>query len=338
MSGKSSRGLDEVARMVVVGDGAQRQPLVQADAPDPELARPLEHRVGDLLVVHEPAAVESLGRGARVALPGVDLERGRLQVHEVEVGLAELRRDEPVGQHPARLRDAVDLVADVGHLLGRHDRLLGIRPGRRRDEPDGRLAVEEHFLDEVLPRRSASVPLSDASFGFSRRARWRSPSSACLRHRRRGSPPSSAGSYAGADVVELHVEDEERRARALLERGRLGRLDREHVEEAAEHRVHGEERRRHPAARPEEVPPAEPEPRGQPRRLGEDAVLHRPLGGRLRQRRELLVGDEPRRQRHLGARPWRMPGRTWKAWGFRPSWGGDLRRSADLEPTLSTAA
>ena len=69
------RRLDEVARMVVVGDRAERQPLVHADAPHTELARPLEHRIGDLLVVDEPAAVESLGRGARVSLPGVDLER-----------------------------------------------------------------------------------------------------------------------------------------------------------------------------------------------------------------------------------------------------------------------
>ncbi len=48
---------------------------------DAELARPLEHRVGDLLVVHEPAPVEALGRGAGIALPGVHLQdRGLLTV------------------------------------------------------------------------------------------------------------------------------------------------------------------------------------------------------------------------------------------------------------------
>ncbi len=44
----------------------------------------------------------------------------------------------------------------------------------------------------------------------------------------------------------------------------------------------------------------EPEPRGQARRVGEDAVLDPALRGGLRQGRELLVGDEPGRQGQLG--------------------------------------
>ena len=85
------RRLDQVARMVVVGDRTQRQSLVDAEAPHSELPRFLEHRVGDLLVVDEPAVLESLGAGPGVRLPGVDLQRFRLQLHEVEIGLAELR-------------------------------------------------------------------------------------------------------------------------------------------------------------------------------------------------------------------------------------------------------
>src|SRR5712692_2491607 len=41
----------------------------------------------------------------------------------------------------------------------------------------------------------------------------------------------------------------------------------------------------------------------QPRGLGQDAVLDRALRRRLRQRRELLVGDQTRRQRRLRAKP-----------------------------------
>src|SRR4029453_4190521 len=55
-------------------------------------------------------------------------------------------------QDAAGLRHAVDLIADVGHLLRRHHRFLGIWPGRGRDEPDRRLAIEEHPLHKVLPR------------------------------------------------------------------------------------------------------------------------------------------------------------------------------------------
>jgi hypothetical protein len=101
--------------------------------------------------------------------------------------------------------------------------------------------------------------------------------------------------------MDLHVEDEEGLARALLECRRLGRLNREYVEKPAEDCVHGEERRRHPTAPPQEVPAAEPEPRRQTPCLREDPLLHLPLGGRLRLRREFLVRDEPGWERHLSA-------------------------------------
>ena len=75
-----------------------------------------------------------------------------LQVHEVEIGLAELWRNEAMGEHAAGLRHAVDLIADVGHLPRRHHRFLGIRPRRCRDEPDRRLTIEEDLLHKILPR------------------------------------------------------------------------------------------------------------------------------------------------------------------------------------------
>jgi hypothetical protein len=183
---------------------------VQADAPDAQLARALEHRIGDLLVVDEPAAVESLGRGARVSLPRVDLERRRLHVHEVEVRLAELRRHEAVGQHPARLRDAVDLVAEVGHLLRGHDGLLGIRPGRRRDQPDVRLAVEEHLLHHVLPRQVGERAGVRGELRVHPARLPPQPEQRLLRHalaRRLG----IGGIVSGPHVVELDVEDEDGR-------------------------------------------------------------------------------------------------------------------------------
>ena len=233
--------LDQVARVVVVRDGPERQPLVQAHAPHAELARPLEHRVGDLLVVDEPAAIESLGSGSGISLPRVHFERGGLLVHEVEIGLAELGRDEAVRQHAARLRHAIDLVADMRHLLRRHHRLLGIGSGRGRDEADRRLAVQEHFLDEVLPREIGEGAEVGRELRVQAPRPPAQPEERLLRDR--AFPPRLriAGVVPGADVVELHVEDEEGIARALLERARIGRLDRQHVEEPAEDRVHGQE-------------------------------------------------------------------------------------------------
>src|SRR5262245_23996891 len=101
--------------------------------------------------------------------------------------------------------------------------------------------------------------------------------------------------------MDLHVEDEERLPCALPQRRRIGRLDWEDIEKPAEDRVHGEERRCHPTAAPQEVPATEPEPRGQTPRLREDPMLHLLLGGGLRLRREFLVGDKPGWERHLGA-------------------------------------
>ena len=88
--GKVPRRLDEVPRMIEVRHRPQGQALVHAEPLHAEAAGPLEHGIGDLLVVHEPAAVEALGRRAGIGLPRVHLEGGRLHVHEVEVGLAEL--------------------------------------------------------------------------------------------------------------------------------------------------------------------------------------------------------------------------------------------------------
>ena len=333
------RGLDHIAWMVVVGDGAERQALVQADPLDAELARPLEHRVGDLLVVHEPAPVEALGRGARVPLPGVHLEHGGLLIHEVEVGLAELGRDEPVGQHPARLGDPVDLVADVGHLLRRHDGLLRVRARRRRDEADVGLAVEEHFLDHIGPGEVGEGALVS---GQRRVEAPRVPPQPEQPHLRDALARRLVivRVVARADIVELHVEDEERVALALPERGGLGGLHRQHVEEAPEHRVHGQQRRGHPAARAEEVAPVEPEPGRQARGLGEDAVLDPALRCRLRQRRELLVGDQASRQGHLGSEALAHVGADVEGVGVPGRHGRAASSGVSLDPdaTLSTAA
>src|SRR5712691_12866756 len=101
--------------------------------------------------------------------------------------------------------------------------------------------------------------------------------------------------------MDLHVEDEERLPGTLPDRRRIGGFDRKDFEEAAEDRVHGEERKCHPAAAPQEVPAAEPEPRRQTPRLREDPMLHLLLGGGLRVRWEFFVGDEPGWERHLSA-------------------------------------
>src|SRR6266850_1578694 len=90
--------LDQIARMVVLHDRSERQALVHAETTYPERTGLLKHGIGDALIVEEPAAIEALRRGPRVCLPGVDLERGRLHLHEVEIGLAELWRDEAMGQ------------------------------------------------------------------------------------------------------------------------------------------------------------------------------------------------------------------------------------------------
>ena len=308
--GEVPRRLDEVARVIEVRHRAQGQALVHAEPLHAEAAGPLQHGIGDLLVVHEPAAVEALGRGAGVGLPRVHLERGRLHVHEVEVGLAELRRHQPVRQHAARLGDAIDLVPDMGHLPRRHHRLLRIGPGGRGDEPDGGLAVEEDLLDHVLPGEIGQGAAVGGELRVEPPRVPAKPQQPLLAH-----PAPRAlgvgGIVARAHVVQLHVEDEGGVALALLEGDRLRRLHREHVEEAPEHRVHGQERDRHAPARPQELAAAQTEPRRQPTGLRQDARLDAPLGGGLRQRRELLVGDEPRRQRHLaGDIPDATPVRT----------------------------
>src|SRR5213592_1367582 len=77
---KILRRLDQVARMVIVRDGPEGESLMYAEAPYPERASLLEHGVGDLLVVDEPAVIEPLGGGPGIRFPGVDLEGGRLQV------------------------------------------------------------------------------------------------------------------------------------------------------------------------------------------------------------------------------------------------------------------
>src|SRR5512145_145336 len=105
----------------------------------------------------------------------------------------------------------------------------------------------------------------------------------------------------GADVMDLHVEDEVGLTRALPQRRRIGGFDWEDVEEPAEDRVHGEQGQRHSTAAPQEVAAAAPKPRCQTLRFREDPLLHLLLGGGLRVRREFFVGDEPGRERHLSA-------------------------------------
>ena len=80
--------LDQIAGMVVVRHRPQWQSLVDADPWHAERPRLLQHRVGHLLVIHPPAVVKPLRRGARVAFPGIHLQRAGLQVHQVQVGPA----------------------------------------------------------------------------------------------------------------------------------------------------------------------------------------------------------------------------------------------------------
>ena len=110
----------------------------------------------------------------------------------------------------------------------------------------------------------------------------------------------------GADVVQLHVEDEDRRAAPLLERGRIGGF-------------HGERRRRSgrrprssPAVRPpsrrcsaQELAATQPESRRQAPRLGENPILHLAAA-------PVFAGSEetPRWTRAASGsgRRWRAPG------------------------------
>ena len=213
-------------------------------------------------------------------------------------------RHQAVREHAARLRHAVDLVADVGHLLRRHHRFLGIGPGRRGDETDRRLAVEEDFLDHVVPTTDRPcVPLSPASFGFSRRELWRSPSSPCLLTPLAGRLRVGRV-VAGADVVQLHVEDEERRRRVRSWKAAGSAAS---TGSTSKNRPNTAFMASSDAAMPPLV-------RRKSRRLSPSRGASRPaaarmrcstslLRRRLRQRRELLVGDEPRRERRLGAKP-----------------------------------
>ena len=92
-------------------------------------------------------------------------------------------------------------------------------------------------------------------------------------------------------------------APTLLERRWLGRFDLGDVEEPAKDSVHGQERCRHPPTRAQEVPAAQSEPRPQAPRCRENALFDLTLRGRLGQRGEFLVGDQPGGERHLGAQP-----------------------------------
>ena len=218
----------------------------------------LQHRVGHLLVIHPPAVVKPLRRGARVAFPGIHLQRAGLQVHEVKIGLAQLRRGQPVRQHPLRASDAVDLVPDVGHLLRRHHRLLRVRAWGCADETERGLAVQEHFFDEIFPgevgQGSAIAGELGIHAGFSRAATESEES--LLGDGSFVQPFGIRWIEAGADIVRLDIEDEERPAFAFVERRCFHQLHPQHVEETAEDGIHRQKRRGHAARGLQEVPAA----------------------------------------------------------------------------------
>src|SRR5260370_7824153 len=97
--------------------------------------------------------------------------------------------------------------------------------------------------------------------------------------------------------MELYVEYDDGRARTLPERRWIGRLDLEHVEEPSEHRVHGQERRRHPAAPPQEITAAYPAPRRQPARPPAAPLPHPSLRRPPPRSRKRLLVDQPLRAR-----------------------------------------
>jgi hypothetical protein len=91
----------------------------------------------------------------------------------------------------------------------------------------------------------------------------------------------------------------------------VGRFHR-HVQPIGAHRTSAqvvvgarieEERGGDAAVPPQEIAPAQPEPRRQAACLSEDSMPDRALLRRLRQRRELLVGDEARGERNLRSVP-----------------------------------
>ena len=87
-----------------------------------------------------------------------------------------------------------------------------------------------------------------------------------------------------ADEVRLVIEDELalERLGALGRHGRVCRLGLRHVVEVAKHVVHGQESRRHAAARAEELAPVQTLFGTVLVRQFHDARFHLPLLGRLR--------------------------------------------------------
>ena len=299
------------------------------------VADQFEGRVRDLLVVEPPLlqlafgiVVELCGVGDVVALPRVGMELVDLLLHEAQVLPA--REDLPVREKPRRAGDAVDPVPHGGGLVAgevhRGERLIDaardarlgaarrLEQAKRRiaQDRDRHLAVEIDVLDELhemevragdrrlaerrVPRAPGTPQLIGQALGVERilvEAGGRSRRTGALRHRAQ----RQRAVEGLADHVQLVVEHEEIARHAVCRVRRPEQLERIHVEEAAEHFVHGDESRRHAPRRSEEAPAAHAEPAARLARELGDAYLELALLQGLSERKVFAVRHHLRRDR-----------------------------------------
>ncbi len=293
----------------------------------------LVHRVRHRRVVEPPPGhqgvrvVVELGVVRRgVSLPGVGLEVLDLPALVVAVERIRLVSDAgielAVRQHPPRAGQGVQPIAHRDGLGGGEqlarlalgDVLRGpvasdVWNGRRgvvAQHADGHLAVEVHVLDE-LDELEVLLHVGQADQRRVprevRAAELVGPTAAQVRDDsfRDGAQRLPGRRQAGADGVELVVEDEEVFGRSVL-RVRCG-LEHLLLVDLEVFRpvrlVHGEERGSHAARAGEELPPADTELLRHRGRVVQDARFDLLLLGRLRVRQIFAVRDHLRGDRRL---------------------------------------
>jgi hypothetical protein len=199
-------------------------------------------------------------------------------------------------QQSLRAGHAIDLVTNMHHLTRWDNRLLRVRTGWRTDESEGRVAVQEHLLDEIVPGQVCHRPpvtlqgRVEACLACSSAQ----PEQRMLRHPALALGFRVGGIISSADVMCLDVEDEVGLTLSLLEGRSLHEFHLRDVEEFSEDRIHGQQRSGHAARRSEEIPPAQCCPTSG--LLGQHARddFHVALRGGLWEGDKLLIRDDAR--------------------------------------------